>query len=79
MSKTNEKLNAIDPDDIGYNDTPNQHFSAVLDARLSRRSLLRGGAASIASAFIGSSALSACGGSNNDTPVAVVPEIVGKY
>ncbi|WP_395004660.1 PhoX family protein [Undibacterium sp.] len=75
MSKTNEKLNAIDPDDIGYNDTPNQHFSAVLDARLSRRSLLRGGAASIASAFIGSSALSACGGSNNDTPVAVVPEV----
>lgn len=75
MSKTNEKLNAIDPDDIGYNDTPNQHFSAVLDARLSRRSLLRGGAASIASAFIGSSALSACGGSNSDTPVVVVPEV----
>ena len=66
MSKTNEKLNAIDPDDIGYNDTPNQHFSAVLDARLSRRSLLRGGAASIASAFIGSSALSACGGSSSE-------------
>jgi secreted PhoX family phosphatase len=69
MSKTNEKLNAIDPDDIGYNDTPNQHFSAVLDARLSRRSLLRGGAASIASAFIGSSALSACGGSSEALPV----------
>nr|WP_315472244.1 PhoX family phosphatase [uncultured Undibacterium sp.] len=75
MSNTNEKLNAIDPDDIGYNDTPNPHFSAVLDARLSRRSLLRGGAASIASAFIGSSALSACGGSSNDTPVVVVPEV----
>lgn len=69
MSKTNEKLNTIDPDDIGYNDTTNAHFSAVLDARLSRRNLLRGSAASIASAFIGSSALSACGSSNDIAPV----------
>ena len=22
---------SIDPDDIGYNDTPNEHFSAVLE------------------------------------------------
>ncbi|MFA9273852.1 MAG: PhoX family phosphatase [Candidatus Aquirickettsiella gammari] len=83
MTKINEKLNAIDPDDIGYNDTPNQHFSAVLDARLSRRSLLRGGAASIASAFIGSSALSACGGSNDaaavtpTTPVTPTEKLLG--
>lgn len=66
MSKSNDKaLSFVDPDDIGYNDSKNDHFSAILDARLSRRSLLRGGAASIASAFIGSSALSACGGSND--------------
>lgn len=64
MSKLNDAVIAkIDPDDIGYNESTNAHFSAILDARLSRRSLLRGGAASIASAFIGSSALTACGGS----------------
>jgi secreted PhoX family phosphatase len=66
MSKSNDKaLSFVDPDDIGYNESKNDHFSAILDARLSRRSLLRGGAASIASAFIGSSALSACGGSSD--------------
>lgn len=66
MSKSNDKaLSFVDPDDIGYNDTKNDHFSTILDARLSRRSLLRGGAASIASAFVGSSMLTACGGSDN--------------
>nr|WP_315468992.1 PhoX family phosphatase [uncultured Undibacterium sp.] len=74
MSKSNDKaLSFVDPDDIGNNHSNNEHFSAILDSRLSRRSLLRGGAASIASAFIGSSALSACG--SNDTPVVVTPEV----
>jgi secreted PhoX family phosphatase len=73
MSKSNDKaLSFVDPDDIGNNHSNNEHFSAILDSRLSRRSLLRGGAASIASAFIGSSSLSACG--SNDTPV-VTPEV----
>ena len=72
MSKSNDKaLSFVDPDDIGYNDTKNDHFSTILDARLSRRSLLRGGAASIASAFVGSSMLTACGGS--DTMEAAPP------
>lgn len=85
MSKSNDKaLSFVDPDDIGYNDTKNDHFSTILDARLSRRSLLRGGAASIASAFVGSSMLTACGGSNNaatpttpTTPTAPTEKLLG--
>ena len=85
MSKSNDKaLSFVDPDDIGYNDTKNDHFSTILDARLSRRSLLRGGAASIASAFVGSSMLTACGGSDNaatpttpTTPTAPTEKLLG--
>lgn len=61
---------AIDPDDIGYNDSPNQHFSAILDSRISRRNVLRGSVASAASVMLGSLGLSACGGdSGAATPV----------
>ncbi|MFM9433957.1 uncharacterized protein ACFDR9_001003 [Janthinobacterium sp. CG_23.3] len=68
---------AIDPDDIGYNDTPNEHFSDILDKRVSRRNLLRGGAASAASVMLGSLGLSACGGDSTAAPVApVVPPVV---
>ncbi|MFC0252274.1 PhoX family protein [Massilia consociata] len=66
----------VDHDDIDTNVSSNEHFSTVLEARLSRRSLLRGGAASAASAMLGALGLSACGGSSNDTvtaPVAPTP------
>ncbi|MRV72899.1 DUF839 domain-containing protein [Duganella sp. FT92W] len=53
----------IDMDDIGYNNTQNEHFSAILDQRISRRNLLRGGAASAATVVMGSMGLSACGSS----------------
>lgn len=50
----------------------NEHFSTVLEARLSRRSLLRGGAATAASALLGAIGLSGCGGSDNE-PVTAPP------
>jgi secreted PhoX family phosphatase len=59
----------IDQDDIGYNDTPNEHFEQVLAARISRRSLLRGGAASAATVVLGSLGLTACGSNDNNDPV----------
>lgn len=62
---TDFAISRIDADDIGYNDTPNEHFSAVLDARLSRRSMLRGGIASAAGALLGGLSLTACGGSDS--------------
>ena len=34
----------VDHDDIDSNPSSNEHFSTVLNARLSRRNMLRGGA-----------------------------------
>ena len=54
--------------DIDTNVSSNEHFSSVLEAHLSRRSLLRGGAATAASALLGAIGLSGCGGSDNGNP-----------
>lgn len=71
-----EKLthSVIDQDDIGYNQSGNADFHAILNARLSRRSLLRGGAASAAGALLGTLGLSACGGGGKG-PVATTPDV----
>ena len=53
------------------NTSGNPSFNAVLDARLSRRSVLRGGVGSAATAVLGSWALSACGGSDAPAPAPV--------
>jgi len=65
--------NKIDHDDIGYNDTPNEHFSEILDKRISRRNLLRGSVASAISVMMGSATLTACGG-GDAAPVVTKPE-----
>jgi secreted PhoX family phosphatase len=57
----------IDPDDIGHNDSPNPAFESVLQARLNRRSMLRGSVGSAAMAVFGSLAVAACG-SDDDAP-----------
>ena len=62
-------LARIDHHDIDTNVSSNEQFSTVLEARLSRRSLLRGGAATAASALLGAIGLSGCGGSDNDDVV----------
>jgi secreted PhoX family phosphatase len=49
-------------EDEDHNTSANPDFAAVLDARLSRRSLLRGGVGGAAAAVLGSWSLSACGG-----------------
>ncbi|MCC2954910.1 PhoX family phosphatase [Massilia sp. IC2-477] len=59
--------------DTDTNVSSNEHFSTVLEARLSRRSLLRGGAATAASALLGVVGLSGCGGSDNDTVTSPPP------
>jgi secreted PhoX family phosphatase len=64
--------NKIDHDDIGHNDTPNEHFSDILDKRISRRNLLRGSVASAISVMMGSATLSACGG-GDDAPTVTTP------
>ena len=59
-------VHALDLDDIDLNNSGNRSFNAVLDARLSRRALLRGGVGSAAGALLGGFSLSACGAGGDD-------------
>ncbi|MEO5882287.1 MAG: PhoX family phosphatase [Caldimonas sp.] len=61
-----------DFDDEDSNTSPNPTFESVLAARLSRRSLLRGGVGTAAAAVLGSVGLAACGGGGDDDPVPPV-------
>ncbi|MEJ7806885.1 MAG: alkaline phosphatase PhoX, partial [Telluria sp.] len=64
----------IDSDDVDCNTSHNEHFETVLAARLSRRSLLRGGFASAAGVVLGSVGLAGCGSSDSTpAPVSVPP------
>ena len=60
-------------DDEDSNNSPNPTFDAIVQARLSRRSMLRGGVGSLATALLGGVGLSACGGGDDDDPVAPAP------
>ncbi len=60
-------------DDIDLNHSGNASFNDVLDARLSRRGVLRGGIGGVAGAALGALSLSACGG-GGDELVAVATE-----
>lgn len=64
MNKPNDLLCHVDADDTDCNDSPNEHFNTILNARLSRRNLLRGGFASAATAVLATTGLSACGSDN---------------
>jgi secreted PhoX family phosphatase len=55
-------------DDESTNTSGNADFQSVLDARLSRRSMLRGGVGTAATAVLGSWTLAACGGGDGDDP-----------
>lgn len=68
---THANTPANDHDDLDLNTSGNASFMDVLDARLSRRSLLRGGVGSAATAVLGSWSLAACGG--DDDTVAATP------
>lgn len=61
-------LSLIDEEDCNRSGNPS--FQAVLDARLSRRSILRGGFGTAATAVLGSFSVVACGGSD-DSPTVV--------
>ncbi|MFN5882820.1 MAG: PhoX family protein, partial [Burkholderiales bacterium] len=51
--------------DEDSNRSDNPHFSAILDARVSRRSLLRGALGTTSAAVFGSMGLTACGGADD--------------
>ena len=52
-------------DPTRYNNSPNEPFSSVLEKQISRRELLKGGAAFAALSMFSSFGLSGCGGSDN--------------
>lgn len=70
--KASLRPNLRDPgiDEADLNPSGNASFNQVLDARLSRRSLLRGGVGSAASAVLGGWSLAACGGGDGDAQAA---------
>lgn len=65
MNKPNDLPVRLDADDIGWNDSPNPDFASIVQARMSRRQLLRISAAGAGTALLGSLGLSACGGGAN--------------
>ena len=63
----------IDFNDENSNTSPNPTFDSVLQARLSRRGLLRGSVGTVGTSLLGGLALAGCGG-GDDTPAPVVTE-----
>ncbi|HRJ52989.1 MAG TPA: PhoX family phosphatase [Candidatus Thiothrix moscowensis] len=57
-------VQSIDPDDIGHNSSNNPSFEQILEARMSRRGLLKGGFALMATSMFGMG-LTACSDSNS--------------
>ena len=66
-----KNLKPICDDDIDHNHSGNEPFQAVLQARLARRSILRGAIGSAAAAVFGGLAVSACGGGSDAEPAAL--------
>ena len=70
--------NSLSVDVENYNDSGNASFNEVLDARLSRRHVLRGGVSTAAGAVLAGWGLTACGGGDDEvvttptTPAAPV-------
>jgi len=58
-------LSPAHDDDIDLNTSGNPSFDKVLDARLSRRSILRGGVGTAATALLGGWSIAACGGDDD--------------
>ncbi|AWI52755.1 phosphatase [Aquabacterium olei] len=66
-------LSVPDFDNEDSNTSNNPTFDAVLQARLSRRSILRGSLGTAMTAAFGGLSLTACGGGGDDTPAATTP------
>jgi secreted PhoX family phosphatase len=66
-------VGALRKDDEDSNRSANPTFDSVVQARLSRRSMLRGGVGAMATAMLGGVGLAACGGSDDDDPAAPAP------
>lgn len=73
--RVNLPLLGIEGDDENSNASGNDNFMAVLDARLSRRSVLRGGVGTAAAVVLGGLSVSACGGGDDDDAPVTNPPV----
>jgi hypothetical protein len=73
--RVNLPLLGIEGDDENSNTSGNDNFMAVLDARLSRRSVLRGGVGTAAAVVLGGLSVSACGGGDDDDAPVTNPPV----
>jgi secreted PhoX family phosphatase len=75
------KNDRIDFNDENSNTSPNPSFDSVLQARLSRRGLLRGSVGTMGTAMLGGLGVAACGGGSDDAvaaaPAAPVASMLG--
>ncbi len=72
MNRTaNPPVERIDFNDENSNHSGNLSFDSVLQARLGRRSLLRGGVGSMGASLMGGLALVACGGGSDAAPAPI--------
>jgi len=62
-------------DDTDLNLSGNPSFNKVLDARLSRRSILRGGVGTAATALLGGWGVAACGSDDDETPSTTIEKL----
>ena len=74
MNDLAKGMTNIDPDDVGHNTSDNPTFESILNARLSRRTLLKGGFGLAASSFFGFS-LSGCGSSDSSEAAPTPPAL----
>jgi uncharacterized protein len=75
MNDLTDPRRLLSQDDDDCNRSGNPSFMDVLDARLSRRSVLRGGVGTAAAAVLSSVGLSACGGDDDPAPAPPPPPI----
>lgn len=71
------KTDRIDFNDENSNTSANPDFDSVLQARLARRSLLRGGVGAVGSAVLGGMGLTACGGGVVVEPATPAATLLG--
>ena len=60
------------------NTSSNPHFDNVLQARLSRRTVLRGSVGTASATLFGGLAVSACGGGSDNAPIAATEQALSK-
>ncbi|MBK7005589.1 MAG: PhoX family phosphatase [Burkholderiales bacterium] len=71
------KTDRIDFNDENSNTSTNPSFDAVLQVRLARRSVLRGGVGAVGAAMLGGVGLSACGGSGTGVTTTTTAVLLG--